>query len=147
MKRLRVILVSVVGFLGGASLGAALLGITTYTAQGLDYFGQPMKVWAGAAAIGGAIYGSAPGLVLGIAIAATEHRRIAASLLGAGIGLIVAVPILIPYFFTPASMRETKDLLILVAPIPMGAFLGLALATITAFVAASQTDSQPKATP
>src|SRR5215208_4068256 len=99
MKKVRVIVLSVVGVLGGASLGAALLGITTYTAQGLDYFGRPVSVWAWAAAIGGAMYGSAPGLVLGIAIAATEYRRIAASLLGAGIGLIMAVPILIPYFF------------------------------------------------
>src|SRR5687767_6527028 len=114
MNRLRVIVISVVGVLGGAAFGASLLGIPTYTAQGLDYFGRPVSVWAGAAAIAGAIYGSAPGLVLGIAIAATEYRRISASLLGAGIGLIVTVPILTPFFFTPASMKETKELLILV---------------------------------
>src|SRR5882672_268030 len=105
MKIRRVTMVSFIGALGGAFSGAALLAVTTYTAKELDYFGRPMSVWTGAAAIAGALCGFTPGLVLGVAVAASKYQRISAALLGAGIGLIMAATSLVGFFYTPATER------------------------------------------
>lgn len=121
-----------------------MLGIATYTAQGLDYWGRPVSVWTGRAAILGAVYGCVPGLVLGIAVAGSEYRRVYAALLGAGIGLIMAFPSILAFLFTPPEFRHARVIWILVAPIPLGAFLGLVLATITVGLGVWQKSCQAK---
>lgn len=130
MKYLRAIVVCLLGGIGGALLGALVLGAATYTAEGLDYFGRPVSVWTGAAAGAGAIYGSAPGAVVGLAVAISEFRRSAAVLLGAAIGLLMVFPQMLVFIFEPGSLREV---LFLVAPIPLGGLLGLFLTFFKAF--------------
>lgn len=144
MKILRITVVCLIGAFGGAFLGATLLGVATYTNQGVDYFGRPGRDWSRAAAIAGAIFGFAPGLFLGLAVAGNEYRRVTAALHGLGIGLVVAFPATATFLISPELIREAKDLLFVVAPIPVSGLLGVVLSILNEALRAFQKSSQAK---
>jgi hypothetical protein len=136
VKVLRLLVLSISGALGGALLGAALLGISgfvmNYGDQTLTYFGPAKEMWKFWGMVG-ALYGWVPGFGLGLVVGVAECGKGGGSLGGATVGLILTALFLQSLLNVPPDIRETVrvgDLLVSVAPIPLGALFGLVLASI-----------------
>ena len=137
MKILRVLIISVTGAFGGALLGAALCGVTTfvmnYASQDVGYFGPAREIWKLMALVG-AIYGVLPGFGLGVVVGGTGCGKVPGFLSGSAVGLMVTALLLRSLLDAPPVIRQAHgvgDLLISIASIPLGALLGLILVRVS----------------
>jgi hypothetical protein len=138
MKILRVTVVAISGALGGAFLGAALWGITSfvvnYASQDVTILGPAREIWKLMALVG-AVYGLIPGFGLGLVVGGTGCGKVRGLLSGSAAGLILTALLLRILLNLPPVERQADGVLLLsisIAIIPLGALLGLVLASISA---------------
>jgi hypothetical protein len=138
MKILRLIVVGFSGGIGGALLGAIILGGTTFIFNHGDraatYFGPANQLWKMFSLVG-AIYGVAPGFLIGLFVGGSRcdqaHGAFSGLIIGSALTALFLRSVLntptVPY---PYEESIVFQLLLATAPIPFGALLGLVLSEI-----------------
>jgi hypothetical protein len=128
MKTMRVTAVSIVSVLVGAMLGATFLGTLAYIAAGPNQtiFGPN---WWKAAALGGAVYATLPGFIVGLAVGLSNCGKVVGTLIGGGVGLVLTAMLLL---LTDDFFSKWDSIVVAVAVIPLGSALGLIVAIVSA---------------
>ena len=119
---MRIILKSLFGALCGGISGAALLAIPTYFLEQNTWMGTASG-WAWFAGTIGFLLGFVPGALIGFFVPTFQTSKFTGAIIGASVGLILVIWA----FVSGYARSDPVTLAISLAPIPIGAAIGLIL--------------------
>ncbi|HEY8185431.1 MAG TPA: hypothetical protein VIF64_05155 [Pyrinomonadaceae bacterium] len=118
---LRIVVGLLIGAIGGAIVGAAMLAVPALFDNKCGRWGCT-RDWAPIAAVLGGLYGGVPGAVIGAITGIASSSRLKSMGIGAIVGLIIAIPI-----FRTAEAGDAVVISWGILSIPGGALVGLAV--------------------
>lgn len=116
----------IVGGLGGALVGAALLGVPTYLSNETGFLG-PERKFAPIAAVMGLVLGVGPGIGIGIFATLLKPSKLLGAITGAGVGQL-ALFALVAIGLDPFQDPEIFSIGLIF--VPAGALVGLIVAIV-----------------
>ncbi|MDQ3818765.1 MAG: hypothetical protein M3362_13945 [Acidobacteriota bacterium] len=131
-RLLKSIIGLIIGIICGAAIGAAMLAIPTYLDDNCGFLGCS-RDWTLAAIYMGVIIGIWPGALIGFIVGIGLLNKSQGACVGTVIGLIILIVLL--------GMGAGGDALITglgVVSIPMGALVGLTVATLLGLISISE---------